>query len=539
MIEENRTVDTAKKIIIEPLTETDEHLKRLDALDSLRIHSLLILTATNKIRKKIEAGEWDTKSPEDWFFDMYGYHIGADRSNSKIYHLISRFEPSQSGDNGREQLDLGQHILGVKQSSQEPSVGEPMEGFEGKNLRKNEMRMIRAGTMQNRMIGVPKSILPTLSEHYFSSVSAFLDREKQSPRDSEQYRERAHKISLSLAFLLDFFHFKPDVNGRTTEDFMVQMQRVLLNGDMQHIRTWSQHGLRAKDVAKVLTPEYAELVKERDEAMDDRSDAVLRVLKILLLQLQTFLRAEGMLQADEELTDSALIDHAPTVEKFFTALIDKITREPEEFLQTDFVTLGFEKLWHALEDNTLPDLEGHTYNYQEFDFYQTHTGSQEVFQRLQVLIQEQKIISEEVKEKKQTFTEKLPDWESIERMFEVFFIALQKKVNDLPDVSNNSRADISVALYALIDAMEAHETFQLKNSASLDTCRLTVRSIFDMKVKEEVQEKYRSVLTEMKILFPLFVDYLKGEEVSKVPSDYFKRFFSQISNTGFQELFTQ
>lgn len=376
MVAEKNRIDIDENITIPPQKESFDHLKALGPTESLRLHSLLLLTATNTIRRKIANGDWDTRHPREWFFDMYGYHIGADRNNSAIYHLIARYEPSQGGGRTRTVLDLADHIEALHDGQLSP------KGFERKKLRESDMNMVRRG----KVLGVPKDILPSLADTYFASVSHFLDREKQSSDESEAHRERNQKLSLALAFILDFIHLKPDCNGRTTEDFMVQMQRVLLHGDMQHIRTWSQHGLRAKEVSRVLAPPYDTQVLERKEAMEDRSDKAVRILRAFYVLIQDSFRSEGIVQNEEGLSDEALNANADIVENIFSDIIIKITRQPDEFLKEDFVTLGFENLWKTLVAHTPADENGHTYDYQEFDFYETHTEAQEVFSKLQKVI---------------------------------------------------------------------------------------------------------------------------------------------------------
>ena len=260
------------------------------------------------------------------------------------------------------------------------------------------------------MMGVPKDILPSLGETYFKAVARFIDQASQLP-DAPPADYQKYAISLTLAFLMDFFHFKPDANGRTGEDFMVQLQRVLFKGQMGKVKTWSQHGLRARNIKSIVKPEYHSLIDSRQEIMNSWSVTARTIRTRLFLELsQHFF--PGMKFAHHQLTDDFLIEHATEVETFFTALIQKIVTDPEKFLSEDLEKLGFDQFVDLLYRSTPPDQNGQMYHYQELDFYETHTGGQEVLITLQQHLQAIKVIEEEKLTKEKIIVQEIATWES-------------------------------------------------------------------------------------------------------------------------------
>jgi len=328
-----------------------------------------------------------TPPPAEWFFEMYQAHIRETASDggSDLYHVLASYdigtdlEHPLSFKEWFENQDLRHSLISTNPSS---TYFEPATGFAGKELRQNEIEMIRdVDPAHLSMLGVPKGILPALADKYFHEVHGYVYESKGqdlTPETSHQH----YCISVSLAFLLDFFHFKPDGNGRTSEEFMVQLQRRLFDGDMSKVRTWSQNGFRGYGSDRVIKPEYLLAERQTQTALRYRETAAemvrSKILEVVSFQIDA---------ANNGITDQDLIRNQAKIQVYFEQLISKIVHSPEQFLKQEFHDLKFDLLAGALFKATPPNPDGSYYNYQALDYYQTHTQAVEVLGRLQDLVQ--------------------------------------------------------------------------------------------------------------------------------------------------------
>lgn len=502
----------------EPRKATSSPIEHLGHLDSLRLHSKHVLEASNKIRADIDKGLWDNLTPRDWFFEIYNHHCGDSiigqrrspilhnqrRLDEEIYHTVALFEPTQlDRDQGEVQKNrLGEFLL-ERRAEKAWGFDQPQRGFGGTKLRQNEMEMVRGGGV----MGVPKDILGKLEEKTFDAVSDFVNTQVKLDTWGEEDKRR---IALTFAVLIDFFHFKPDLNGRTTEDWMVQLERVMFEGDMTKVRTWSHHGLRAKNVKNVIKPEFHDMVSTRDAGMDKRTKQMKNFRNRLYQGLTREYKQNGIINDNSELTDEILITHSDICLAYFSRMMEKLGQDPESFLRNEFIILGIDGVHEALVEAS-PEIGGSFYQYQFVDYYKSHTDSLEPFSRMQQFIQERYVKEETGLQRVEYLRKKISDLNQAGEIIGQLLDVIDSKADDY-DLSKAGLADVRF-LSRLVSFMRVGSLYWIDGDKEDGFYKR--RNEFRQEfldgdgMNADSPEKIRSVISLIRDTFPFFLAYLK------------------------------
>lgn len=309
-------------------TLSSQELQQLESQHPDMGHVLTVLQSSNEIRRKIESGEMDNLTAREAFETIWNIHSGNDNDLVKNLAFEESSVHRSSGFVSSETIDSVRLIPGQA----------PM------------------------LFSVPE-----LSGKKANIVSAFfetVDELKQNPEATGNVWE----IALKLQTWLDFLHIKDDGNGRASEDWMVWLQRVLLNGDQKQPKTqnlstfsfsnspvsrfspkqraWSQHGLRARsnlDHAQSVQASYAPKFLT-EEAKELNAKHNLLIFERLLL-MNTFRRDQYSQLASTLNYTGAPEDFHIFLTKNADSVVDHYL---QQFKKNDFHIPG--KLYSLLDD---------------------------------------------------------------------------------------------------------------------------------------------------------------------------------------------
>jgi hypothetical protein len=121
-----------------------------------------------------------------------------------------------------------------------------------------------------------------LAKEIFIIAEDYLKKTKDPTYPSND--EAKYAVSIGLATILDMMHLHLDLNGRTSEDWMVEYQRRLFGGDMNKIVTWSENSLRSNDLSD--TPrDYLQEYGDRELLLRRRGRSILQFKAELISQV--------------------------------------------------------------------------------------------------------------------------------------------------------------------------------------------------------------------------------------------------------------
>lgn len=288
----------------------------LEELATINAH--IIAEASALIRSRIKSGDLAQMSPENLFKYIHRAHIGSNAvSNAIALYDTSLARKDQSGEAGYykslltsvlsnqsayEQdgirttgLQFG-HIRKAEHTNTLWIIGFPpkefMEGILLNNKVFLEQKLAQPiasqifdgdsiSSSQRRKIEVYS--LEAISKLFWDKVNQVLHR-KDSMTDIEKY-----KFSIVAATILDFLHLKPDGNGRTSEDWMIEIQMRLFDRDTSKILSWSPNNLRGADIPSALfKPETTGLSKyrKREEILRERGKRIKQFREYILAKLE-------------------------------------------------------------------------------------------------------------------------------------------------------------------------------------------------------------------------------------------------------------
>jgi len=327
-----------------------------------------MINATNQIRTGIENGDYDKLRPQQWYEEFYKIHSGGENSN---YHLVSRFTPDRE-------------MYGSKVTLDDMPLGR-FDITKGYRTKDEEIKMIRGipGSKQI-MMGVPSACLNKLATKVFAKTEELIDM-----KNNLTVQDR-HLLSLKISVMLDFLHLMPDMNGRVSEDFMIMLQKQLLDGTSMAY-AWSRSGLRADSLEEVVKEEYQEEVRERKRLMFDRAVIMHRLRESIYSSLTNHLRnnIQGI-QPETIIDDSFLILHSEKVTQFFEHMIETLVKSNPEFEDTD-LDLSLDSIHQQFLDlekliskaNSKENGEQSPYEYQEINFYSSHRDPMDLWEALE------------------------------------------------------------------------------------------------------------------------------------------------------------
>jgi hypothetical protein len=244
------------------------------AMQQIRRHCELVLHASNEVHGAIDSHSWDHLTAEQVFNEIHFIHVGkADPVN----HIIA------SADFDTRESSLPYDIWSVYADAAKHL------GKDG-SYQKGRYRStaIDWREPQRGILGLAAGDLPHFANEFFSHIDSVIAETSLSGGINP---EAARHFAIVAATILDVAHLKKDCNGRACEDFMVWLEKKLINKP-EEIRFLSGSGLRARGLHslfsrdsggfdKLLKPEYFESSAAMRKNIDEKCGLVLEVRRQL------------------------------------------------------------------------------------------------------------------------------------------------------------------------------------------------------------------------------------------------------------------
>ncbi len=269
---DSKVIQEVDKLFEDP--EVNLILKNLPPETILAIHSLLIFKASNTVRKNIEEKVYDYMPLKKVFNEIHKEYFDTDNLNQQSVAAYDAGEFTSeriANFDGLMEIGRARKWDGSKLS---PDIG-ALNYAERRDYEMNSIRYNRATGAT--IIGTPSIILHELSTDAFNSLEDTLNKLKTDPSIPDYQK---YFFSVAAATVLDTMHYFGDGNGRSSEDFMVEMQRRMFD-DITKVKTWSQDGLRAKGLNNKFSPqlssEYVETYENRHNLLGRRGNGVMEL----------------------------------------------------------------------------------------------------------------------------------------------------------------------------------------------------------------------------------------------------------------------
>lgn len=222
-----------------------------------RMSARHILFATNAIRTSIFNGDFESMTPEAAFRHIHEMHIGK-TAKEHLTALASDTDNPQMLNSIA--LQLGSDLSLITENANRISQ------IEWNNIR--------------GVLGIPFLDLPAFSQKVFGEVEGILERK-------DQLTSPDTKLAASIFYstLIDLIHLKIDGNGRSSEDFMIWMQRKI-KGEPVFL---SQNGLRAVHAEKFVPDEQKQKIQQQRERIEGRGDIVLGIRRTMYEELKKYI----------------------------------------------------------------------------------------------------------------------------------------------------------------------------------------------------------------------------------------------------------
>ena len=227
---------------------------------------------TNAIRRAIDAGAFDNLDSETIFQTIATLHSGS----TALERLIAYSDTSEQNVYSLDSVALFNYWFAPD--------GTDGGAFRYGSVRKwdisNAVRL--SPDNQPYIFTVPAEIVPAAASALFQTIDAVFERSDQGEHFSD---DDIIQFSLMVSSIADMLHIKPDGNGRSSEDFMVAIQRRLFRNDMKKIKTWSVTSMRPRLNSQYSLP--ASLLEQYNEqrAMLDARTQVLWSFRTRLYDL--------------------------------------------------------------------------------------------------------------------------------------------------------------------------------------------------------------------------------------------------------------
>jgi hypothetical protein len=258
----------------EALAEHPRYLTMPTTVSALE-HGKYLLERTNVLRRQIHSGELRNCSPAEAFWTIHKIHVG----NTMLQNIIAMHE-----------------FVPNLQATASGMATTKQPEFTYGTYRITELSMMILG--DSAMLGVPLIIMPRIAENVFTKAQEVVDqRDSFSPADKIA-------VASTLANIIDLTHVKINGMGRSSEDWMLELQFRLFEGDISQIKTWSQSGLRARGLGNFLIGEAKAEYEARNRLMDDRRRARRPFERYLIQSFMEELQTTGVLDQYERPAES-------------------------------------------------------------------------------------------------------------------------------------------------------------------------------------------------------------------------------------------
>lgn len=207
----------------------------------LKDHVGHIIKATNLVRSNIADGRWDDLTAEAAFHEIHDIHAGQD---DLVKHVLATMD-----------LILLEHDFDISIWHSGWEAANSLRPDMGYQKGKYRTSHISWGAIGRGVLGIDQDYVEDYAREFFGNVQDTINKVRSAKELVKPEPDEVLAYAVEAATIADIAHFKQDLNGRSTEDWMVWLQRQLLTeGDKP--KFLSSHGIRARQSDLVLKPEY-------------------------------------------------------------------------------------------------------------------------------------------------------------------------------------------------------------------------------------------------------------------------------------------
>mgnify|MGYP000126747621 CR=1 FL=1 len=338
--------------IINPKLQLNQFEQR--ALESFALHIKFVAKATDKVRDLIEEGKFDKLNSSDIFHIIARIHTGE----NLIQHVVSFYDPTRfDSENPNEINSTLSHTL-FSQFAEAYDAEKDNYGFNLNSLRKIQLTMSRKNG--KLIISVPYQTLPEIEKMIFQEVDEIATKLISERKDLEQrlqeinnskrpynwketseieskidqLRKKTVIVMTAFANLIDIVHFKTNANGRSSEDWSIAMQRKIMGGKMDHVKTWVLDNMRADKEEALVKDEYRKQIEEGNRLIRERERFVGPFREAFMRQIMLEMGLSSYRDKTDEEIDSLIVKNPESVIRAVKTQLDIISNAVEEKYNT-------------------------------------------------------------------------------------------------------------------------------------------------------------------------------------------------------------
>jgi hypothetical protein len=221
-----------------------------------------VLQATNAIHEKISAGVWDATDAENAFHEIHFIHSGED---DPVKHVLATLD-----------LDPLGTISDLPVWLQADWVARQMGTDISYQKGVYRTTPISWGPQGRGVLGIDSGDVADFAKNIFASINQTIQKTKLGEHPDLQAPEGALTYAVAVGSLINIAHLKKDLNWRSSEDFIVWLQRQLSGPDTKP-KFLSSSGLRIGCLEKIIKPEFLDDYFKTKVRIYDRIPPILHV----------------------------------------------------------------------------------------------------------------------------------------------------------------------------------------------------------------------------------------------------------------------